>query len=133
MIRRILLLLSLCLPVLALAQEVLEPEKAYRLSARALDARTIEVTYRIEDGYYLYRDKFQFAADPATVKLGAAQMPPGKLKHDDFFGEVETYRKSLAIKLPVEAPAEVGEVKLTVTSQGWITINVLSGIEIVAT
>ena len=124
MIRRILLLLSLCLPVLALAQEVLEPEKAYRLSARALDARTIEVSYRIEDGYYLYRDKFQFAAEPGTVKLGAAQLPPGKLKHDDFFGEVETYRKSLAIKLPVEAPAEVGEVKLTVTSQGCADIGV---------
>jgi thiol:disulfide interchange protein DsbD len=124
MIRRIFLLLSLCLPLLALAQEVLEPEKAYRLSARALDARTIEVSYRIEDGYYLYRDKFQFAAEPATVKLGAAQMPPGKLKHDDFFGEVETYRKSLAIKLPVEAPAEVGEVRLTVTSQGCADIGV---------
>jgi thiol:disulfide interchange protein DsbD len=124
MLRRILLLLCFCLPALAVAQEVLEPEKAYRLTAQALDGRTIEVRYQIEDGYYLYRDKFKFAAEPASVRLGTPELPQGKIKHDDFFGEVETYRKSLAIRLPVEAPAEVSEVRLTVTSQGCADIGV---------
>jgi thiol:disulfide interchange protein DsbD len=109
---------------MAVAQEVLEPEKAYRLTAQALDGRTIEVRYQIEDGYYLYRDKFKFAAEPASVRLGTPELPQGKIKHDDFFGEVETYRKSLAIRLPVEAPAEVAEVRLTVTSQGCADIGV---------
>jgi thiol:disulfide interchange protein DsbD len=124
MLRRILLLLCFCLPAMAVAQEVLEPEKAYRLTAQALDGRTIEVRYQIEDGYYLYRDKFKFSAEPATVRLGTPELPQGKIKHDDFFGEVETYRKSLAIRLPVEAPAEVSEVRLTVTSQGCADIGV---------
>ena len=51
--------------------ELLEPEKAFRFSARLQDPRTIEVTYRIAPGYYLYRDKFRFSAVPAEVKLGA--------------------------------------------------------------
>ncbi len=106
----------------AVAQDVLEPEKAFRLSARALDARTIEVRYRIEDGYYMYRDKFRFAAEPATVKLGPVSLPPGKIKQDEFFGKVETYRGDLAVRIPVEAGAD--RLKLAVTSQGCADIGI---------
>jgi len=71
---------------------LLEPEKAFRFSARVLDATRIEVRYQIADGYYLYRERFAFAAQPANVKLGAAQIPEGKLVKDEFFGEVQTHR-----------------------------------------
>jgi thiol:disulfide interchange protein DsbD len=99
------------------SDELLEPEKAFRLAARPLDARTIEVSFDIADGYYMYRDKFRFAADPASgAKLGAPQFPQGVRKTDEFFGEVETYRKRVAIVLPVENAPE--KLELTVTSQG---------------
>jgi len=116
------LLAGLVATVPALAQDVLEPEKAFRFSARALDDRTIEVRYRIEDGYYLYRDKFRFAAEPAAVKLGSAALPPGKVKQDEFFGKVETYRGDLAIRVPVEAGAD--RLRLAVTSQGCADIGI---------
>lgn len=106
----------------AVAQDVLEPEKAFRFSARALDARTIEVRYAIEDGYYLYRDKFRFAAEPAGVKLGPPDIPPGKIKQDEFFGRVETYRGNLAIRIPVEAG--VDKLKLAATSQGCADVGI---------
>ena len=38
-------------------QELLDPDKAFRISARALDARNVEVTFQIADGYYMYRDR----------------------------------------------------------------------------
>jgi len=106
----------------AVGQDVLEPEKAFRFSARALDARTIEVRYEIEDGYYLYRDKFRFAAEPELVKLGAADFPPGKIKQDEFFGKVETYRGNLAIRIPVEAGND--KLRLAVTSQGCADVGI---------
>ena len=102
---------------------LLEPEKAFRMSTRALDARTVEVTFAIADGYYMYRERFRFAADPGSkVKLGTPQFPPGTRKKDEFFGEVETYRKNLVIRLPVE-DAE-SPLRLTITSQGCADVGV---------
>ena len=109
-------------PVLHAAPELnadglLDPDKAFQFSARALDASTIEVRYAIADGYYLYRDRFRFAVEPAAVKLGAPQFPKGIAHEDQFFGKQETYRKEVRIRLPVES-AVGGRLKLTVTSQG---------------
>ncbi len=107
----------------AAQQDLLEPEKAFRFSARVLDASNIEVRYQIADGYYLYRERFAFAAEPARVKLGAAQIPEGKLKKDEFFGEVQTHRGELRIVVPVAAAPD-GQVALTATSQGCADIGV---------
>jgi thiol:disulfide interchange protein DsbD len=113
---RWLLLLLALLPVLASGAEPLDPNKAFRLSVRALDPATVEVQYRIADGYYMYREKFAFAAEPATARLGQPEFPKGEVKQDEFFGRVETYRNELRIRLPVEAGAE--RFNLLVTSQG---------------
>src|SRR3990172_9425380 len=100
---------------------LLEPEKAFRISTRALDARTVEVSFAIAEGYYMYRERFRFAVDAASkAKLGAPQFPPGTRKTDEFFGEVETYRKQVVIRLPVESAQ--GTLRLTVTSQGCADI-----------
>ena len=105
--------------------ELLEPDKAFQFTARLKDARSIEISYRVAPGYYLYRDKFRFTAAPAEVKLGAPQMPPGKLKLDEFFGEVETYRGDLRIIVPLEIQgAAVPAVLLTAVSQGCADVGV---------
>jgi thiol:disulfide interchange protein DsbD len=106
----------------ALAQDILEPEKAFKFSARALDERTVEVRYRIEDGYYMYREKFNFAAEPDSVRLGDPQFPAGQMRQDEFFGRVETYRKSVTIRIPVAAGAQT--LKLAATSQGCADIGI---------
>src|SRR5256885_14638616 len=82
------------------ADDLLEPDKAFRFSARALDARTVEIRYGIADGYYLCRDRFRFAAEPASVALGQPQFPKGKIHEDKFFGKQETYRKGVRMRLP---------------------------------
>ena len=95
-----LLLGLVCLANLAhAAGEPLEPTRAFQFSARAIDAQTIEARWQIADGYYMYRDKFRFEVEPATVKLGSPQFPPGKLKDDDVYGKVETYRDEVVIRL----------------------------------
>jgi len=113
------LLLSLC-GLLAHAQEPLPAEQAFRASARALDDKTVEVRFQIADGYYLYRHRFQFAAE--GISFSAPALPPGKPKKDDAFGEVEIYRKELVFALPVSAGQPPFDLQLT--SQGCADIGI---------
>src|SRR6266849_321231 len=121
----IVLLLLCALPPAraANADDLLEPDKAFRFSALALDARTVEVRYGIADGYYLYRERFRFAAEPASVTLGQPRFPNGQIHEDKFFGKQETYRKEVRIRVPVEA-AGAERLKLLVTSQGCADLGV---------
>jgi thioredoxin:protein disulfide reductase len=115
----ILFLLSLFLPVHAAEPDLLEPDKAFRFSARVLGPDAVEVRYQIANGYYLYRDKFRFVVQPpAQVELGSPELPPGKLKKDEFFGEVQTYRGEIRIRVPVAKAMAPGPITLAVTSQG---------------
>jgi thiol:disulfide interchange protein DsbD len=98
------------------ADEFLDPEVAFKFSARALDAKTLEARWQIADGYYMYRDKFKFELAGGTV--GAPKLPPGKLKDDENFGRVETYRKDVRIALPIERTPGTTAVTLKATSQG---------------
>ncbi|MBL8392386.1 MAG: protein-disulfide reductase DsbD [Candidatus Accumulibacter sp.] len=116
---RWLLSLLLLLVTLAQAEEFLDPAVAFKPSVRALDGQTLEVRFSIAKGYYLYRDKFRFAAEPATIDLGTPLLPPGKEKHDETFGRVEVFYDQVLIRLPVERVSS-GPLPLTlrVTSQG---------------
>ena len=98
------------------AEDFLPPEQAFQMDARVIDAKTVEVSFQVAKGYYLYREPFKFAAEPG-VQLGAAQIPAGKVKFDETFQKnVETYRGRMALRLPVRsAPSSF---KLTITSQG---------------
>ncbi|MDR2261167.1 MAG: protein-disulfide reductase DsbD [Azoarcus sp.] len=102
----------------ARAADPLEAEKAFAMRARALGADVVEVVFDVAPGYYLYGERFRFAAEPPEVRLGEAERPPGKRKADPFFGEVETYRGRLRMVLPVRTAPEGGRFTLIVTSQG---------------
>jgi thiol:disulfide interchange protein DsbD len=96
----------------ASTDNLLEPEKAFRFSAHAIDG-AVEIRFAIADGYYLYRDRFRFEATGA--RLGQADFPPGLVHKDEFFGEQQVYRKEVRVRVPAEAD---GAFDLKVTSQG---------------
>lgn len=96
------------------AQDFLAPEKAFAFSARMADAATIELNFRIADGYYMYRDKISVSAEGAT--LGKFELPRGEIKFDpNFDKELETFRQQLTITISVQAS---GPFQLKVSSQG---------------
>ncbi|HTQ75079.1 MAG TPA: protein-disulfide reductase DsbD [Burkholderiales bacterium] len=103
--------------------DLLEPDKAFRLFVQAIDAGTAEVRFRIADGYYLYRDRFRFAAEPASVALGSPRFPEGEIHEDKFFGKQVTYRREVRILLPLKAGV-ADKIRLTVTSQGCADVGV---------
>jgi len=104
--------------------QLLEPEQAFRLSARIARHDALEVRYQIAPGYYMYRDKFRFAVEPAELRLGTAQLPPGKRKVDKFFGDVEVYRDEVRILVPLESGASVPRLVLAAVSQGCADVGV---------
>ena len=114
----IFLLVVLALPANAAEQDLLEPDQAFRFSTRVLGPDAVEVRYQIAPGYYLYRDKFKFVVDPSSIEVGAPDLPPGKRKKDEFFGEVETYRGEVRIRLPLKNDGAAASATLAVTSQG---------------
>lgn len=96
------------------SESFLEPEAAFKFSARMVDAKTAEITYTVADGYYMYRDRFSFKS--ADARLGVPAFPPGKVKFDETFQkQVETFRHAVSIRLPVEA---AGPFTVTATGQG---------------
>ena len=103
------------------ADELLEPEKAFRFTARAIEGG-LEVQFAIADGYYMYRDKFRFSAEGnPSVRLGAAELPRGTPHKDEFFGETETYRRQVTIRIPAQGE---GRFDLKVVSQGCADVGV---------
>lgn len=118
MFRWLLLLMLLCGGAARSAEPaLLEPEKAFAFSARMAGPGMVEARYVIAPGYYMYRDKFQFALEPALLD-GKPQLPPGKIKKDEFFGDTEIYRNEVRILLPLQAGGSVERAVLTAVSQG---------------
>ena len=104
--------------------KLLPTEEAFRFSARALDARTVEANFAVADGYYLYRDKLRFSAGTPTVTVGTVELPAGKVKDDQFFGKVETYRDRVVVRLPLENAAAGQSVTVRADSQGCADVGV---------
>ncbi|NIF54562.1 protein-disulfide reductase DsbD [Burkholderia sp. Ax-1724] len=98
------------------ADDFLDPAVAFKFSATEQPGE-VDVTYKIADGYYMYRERFAFATRNGTVTLGEPQLPAGHVKFDQTFNKnVETYRNELTIRIPVKQAT--GPFDLAVTSQG---------------
>jgi len=96
--------------------KLLPPEQAFRFSARAVDASTLEARFDVADGYYLYRDKLRFTIEPVAAR--DVELPPGTRKHDEFFGDVETYRGTVVVRLPLHEPSQGRTLTVHADSQG---------------
>lgn len=107
-------------PIALAADDFLEQDKAFAISATVVDDKTVEVKFAIADGYYMYRERFKFEAAPAQIKVGEMNLPKGKIKFDETFNkDVEYYRHDFVVKVPFTADAsQKGPFKLTVTNQG---------------
>ena len=91
----------------ALAQEdFLEPEKAFVFSARMETPESLRIDFKIARGYYLYRERLGFAAEPAdAVALGEPVLPKGEVKYDPTFDKnMEVYHRDLTVTIPLSQP-----------------------------
>ncbi len=123
------LILIACLGLLpnsyAQDEELLAPEKAFSLQAR-VENNTVIAEYKIAPGYYMYREAFRFDLESDGVSFAEVIVPDGKIKHDEFFGDVEIYRDQVAIQLPLQPEGAnlPAEIKIKTTGQGCADIGV---------
>ncbi|MBI3772507.1 MAG: protein-disulfide reductase DsbD [Gammaproteobacteria bacterium] len=92
----------------------LPPEKAFIFTAEVKDDHTVTARWDIADGYYLYRNKFNFEIlNPATIQAGTPSFPQGKQKKDDTFGLMEVYFHEVNVELPLQRNSNSAATNLT--------------------
>jgi len=86
-------------------EEFLKVDEAFQLTASLNAEGDVIAVWQMPDGYYLYRHQFDFETDNQATTLGEAQIPPGKAKVDEWFGDVEVYYHTAQATIPIEATA----------------------------
>ncbi len=71
--------------------EFLSPDEAFVMSHEIINDNHLKVTWQIHHGYYLYMGMFEFESLDNNNKIQKVEMPEGKKKTDEFFGEVDIY------------------------------------------
>ena len=105
-------------------KDLLPVDEAYQLSAKAVSRDRVEFTWKIAPGYYLYRHRFGTQPVDAALRFEPLQLPPGKKHHDEFFGDVETYRQSVTAALTGIAANAADSVTLKIKYQGCADLGV---------
>lgn len=100
-------------------EELLPPEKAFRLEAKASGPATIQATLTPAPGYYLYRERIQFdLKHTGDNAIQAVHLPKGTLKDDRTFGEMEIYRQPVTAILDLKPIPGSGDLTLKASYQG---------------
>ncbi|HZD52074.1 MAG TPA: protein-disulfide reductase DsbD N-terminal domain-containing protein, partial [Woeseiaceae bacterium] len=100
-------------------EEFLPVDEAFRPLLTAKDANTVELSIAVAPGYYLYKDKISVATESGRVQLGKLALPPGEMKSDPWFGDLEVYHRDVLATLPLaRATPDSLELELEVGYQG---------------
>jgi len=128
LIRFILPIFLLLLSNYTLAEEdFLPPEQAFAIQPSKVDSSDqgshVTVSWKIADGYYIYRDKVSFTSKDDDLVLGEAKLSPSETKDDPYFGKIQIYKKELTAQIPFtsksSANKKVGDLFfITAKSQG---------------
>jgi thioredoxin:protein disulfide reductase len=95
-------------------EEFLSPDVAFKLDITQKDANNLSAKFKIEPGYYLYKERISFK--DATGKVLAANLPAGDIKDDPNFGKQEVFHHDFVATIPLNN-AE-GKVKISARYQG---------------
>ncbi|MEO8162083.1 MAG: protein-disulfide reductase DsbD domain-containing protein, partial [Arenimonas sp.] len=117
--------LALLTPVRAADLDDLLPvDEAYVVSAKAISRERIEFSFQIAPGYYLYRHRFGVSPLDSAFKSNPLQIPAGEKHVDQFFGPVETYRKSVTLVQTGASAGGVTAVGFKLKYQGCADVGV---------
>jgi len=104
--------------------ELLAPEVAFQGQLNTNDTGdALVLMFNIEEGYYLYRDRFAITPTNVNISLGETQWPKAKIYSDPYFGEQAIYRNGLEATIPLTSVSSASAV-VDVTYQGCADIGV---------
>ena len=93
-------------------KDLLPIDEAFALTAQASDRGQLEFTWRIADGYYLYKHRMGAEPQAGFTAAGPLMLPAGDAYTDEFFGDVETYRGLVTARLDGSSSADTVQVKV---------------------
>jgi thiol:disulfide interchange protein DsbD len=106
-------------PLFALTQgELLPPEQAFKMTAKARSADQLEFVWDVAEGYSLYRNNMYFESKTGGIQLTDPVFPAGKIKHDEILGDIVHYRNQLKVPVGLKGAAGVPSVQVLVHYQG---------------
>lgn len=105
-------------------EDLLTADQAFKVSAKAVSATQIEVSLDIADDYYLYRNKTRITSQSDAIQLGDPDIPAGKAKHDEFFGDTFILRNKQRITVPVINEKALSSINILVKYQGCADIGI---------
>jgi thiol:disulfide interchange protein DsbD len=117
------LLAALAVPSRARAvdeKDLLPVDQAFALQASASSPGRIELRWQIAPGYYLYKHRITVEG----LADGVLSLPKGHPKHDEFFGDVETYRTALVATYAGTPAPGATTLALKVKYQGCADVGV---------
>lgn len=98
------------------APEFLPLKEAFQPTVK-LDGDKILIHWLIAADYYLYQSRFKFSVSDKSATLGdPIYSRKGKVKQDEFFGEVEVFYSDISIEIPILSANSAFE--LTMKYQG---------------
>ena len=115
------LFLLLFLPLAQAEDGLLPADEAFAFQAKVANDK-IFLNWDIAKGYYLYKEKIKISSD-YSARLGEAKFPIAKIKNDEFFGKIGTYRDNALVVVPV-LEGEAKTIVLTVEFQGCADLGV---------
>jgi thiol:disulfide interchange protein DsbD len=123
----LILLFPVCAQAFSLnnEDELLDAQAAFAISGSS-KGNTVYIHYNIAESYYLYRHTFRFSPVTEGITFGEPVIPAGEKHTDDYFGEVETYRRQIDIEIPFtyDGHAPLSILELQATSRGCADIGV---------
>ena len=101
------------------ASEFPPPEEVFFPDVFPVDGNTVEIGIRIEPGFYVYKHRITAKSLSPDAQAGQLDLPKGKLKYDEFFGESEVYYDEVIGRLAIaRATPEAMDLELEVGYQG---------------
>lgn len=101
------------------SSDFLPPDEAFRPYLEAIDGNTVEVSFQIAPGYYLYKDKISAASESDSVRLGRLELPTGIVHSDEYFGDTEVFYDEVFAKVSLaRATPEAMDIDIEVGFQG---------------
>jgi|CXWL01.1.fsa_nt_gi thiol:disulfide interchange protein DsbD len=83
----------------------LPPDEAFQLKIVARDAHTLQASFTITEGYYLYRDKIKLSGKGGAIKI-TPNLPQGDMKDDPNFGLTQVYHHSFLADAALEGSSD---------------------------
>jgi thiol:disulfide interchange protein DsbD len=84
-----------------------------------VDGNAVQIGFRVVPGFYLYKDKIAVRSLNDKAKTGRLDLPKGKMKVDEYFGEMEVYLEDFLAPLAIaRATPEAMDLELELKYQG---------------